>query len=119
MSRTLNVVRMQLANRETFVWVPLLILGLAISVPLIVAGAAGAMLAAAGTLLQRMTGNPMASPEVMMALQLLLADARNLREQVQQWHARTVEPFAQSLDRVVRRGMQEGTLRQSVVMEYP
>ena len=61
----------------------------------------------------------MASPEVMMALQLLLADARNLREQVQQWHARTVEPFAQSLDRVVRRGMQEGTLRQSVVMEYP
>ena len=37
----------------------------------------------------------MASPEVMMALQLLLADARNLREQ------------------------EEGTLRQSVVMEYP
>ena len=32
---------------------------------LIVAAAAGAMLAAAGTLLQRMTGNPMASPEVM------------------------------------------------------
>ena len=32
---------------------------------LVVAGAAGAMLAAAGTLLQRMTGNPMASPEVM------------------------------------------------------
>lgn len=32
---------------------------------LVVAAAAGAMLAAAGTLLQRMTGNPMASPEVM------------------------------------------------------
>ena len=61
----------------------------------------------------------MASPEVMMALQLLLADARNMREQVQQWHARTVEPFAQSLEHVVRRGMREGTLRQSVVTEYP
>ena len=61
----------------------------------------------------------MASPEVMMAFQLLLADARNMREQVQQWHSRTVEPFAQSLERVVRRGMKEGTLRQSVVMEYP
>lgn len=32
---------------------------------LIAAGAAGAMLAAAGTLMQRMTGNPMASPEVL------------------------------------------------------
>ena len=61
----------------------------------------------------------MASPEVMMAFQLLLADARNMREQVQQWHSRTVEPFAQSLEHVVRRGMKEGTLRQSVVMEYP
>ena len=61
----------------------------------------------------------MASPEVMMAFQLLLADARNMRVQVQQWHSRTVEPFAQSLERVVRRGMKEGTLRQSVVMEYP
>lgn len=61
----------------------------------------------------------MASPEVMMAFQLLLADARNMREQVQQWHTRTVEPFAQSLEHVVRRGMKEGTLRQSVVMEYP
>ena len=38
---------------------------------------------------------------------------------MQQWHARTVEPFAQSLERVVRRGMREGTLRQSVVTEYP
>ena len=27
MSRTLNVVRMQLINRQTFVWVPLLVLG--------------------------------------------------------------------------------------------
>jgi len=32
---------------------------------LIAAGASGAMLAAAGTLMQRMTGNPMASPEVL------------------------------------------------------
>lgn len=38
MSRTLNVVRMQLANRETFVWVPLLILGSSFVISLIIWG---------------------------------------------------------------------------------
>lgn len=38
MSRTLNVVRMQLANRETFVWVPLLILGSAFAISMIIWG---------------------------------------------------------------------------------
>lgn len=38
MSRTLNVVRMQLANRETFVWVPLLILGSAFATSMIIWG---------------------------------------------------------------------------------
>lgn len=51
---------------------------------LIVAGAAGAMLGAAGTLMQRLTGNPLAGPEVLgvsagggvgLALMLLLAPA--------------------------------------------
>jgi hypothetical protein len=36
MSRTLNVVRMQLVNRQTFIWVPLLVLGGALVVTLAV-----------------------------------------------------------------------------------
>lgn len=44
MSRTLNVVRMQLANRETYLWVPLLILGSAFVISLII----WAILAAGG-----------------------------------------------------------------------
>ncbi|GAB2848885.1 hypothetical protein ACFQ0P_06340 [Microbacterium insulae] len=36
MSRTLNVVRMQLVNRQTFIWVPLIILGGALIVSLMI-----------------------------------------------------------------------------------
>ena len=43
MSRTLNVVRMQLVNRQTFIWIPLIILGgavmLSIAIYAILAGA--------------------------------------------------------------------------------
>ena len=36
MTRTLNVVRMQLINRQTFVWVPLLILGGSLALSLVI-----------------------------------------------------------------------------------
>ncbi|MFT3797922.1 hypothetical protein [Microbacterium sp.] len=44
MSRTLNVVRMQLINRQTFIWIPLIILGGAVALSI----AVYAILAAAG-----------------------------------------------------------------------
>ncbi|MFT4268169.1 MAG: helix-turn-helix domain-containing protein [Xenophilus sp.] len=61
----------------------------------------------------------MAKPESSLALRLLLADARNLQAHVQQWHERTVAPYAQNLEQLVRRGVREGTLRPSVVTQAP
>ncbi|MCR2783007.1 MULTISPECIES: hypothetical protein [unclassified Microbacterium] len=44
MSRTLNVVRMQLVNKQTYIWVPLIVLAGALAVTLVIYG----MLASAG-----------------------------------------------------------------------
>lgn len=57
MSRTLNVVRMQLANRETFVWVPLLILGSSFVISLIIWG-----ILAAGGVTSNMYGGGAQAP---------------------------------------------------------
>lgn len=61
----------------------------------------------------------MAQPEASLGLRLLLADARNMQAHVQQWHARTVAPHALNLERLVQRGVREGTLRASAVTQAP
>lgn len=38
MNRTLNVVRMQLVNRQTYIWVPLIVLGGALAITLVIYG---------------------------------------------------------------------------------
>ena len=61
----------------------------------------------------------MAQPESSLALRLLLADARNMQQHVQQWHERTVMPHARNLEQLVQRGVREGTLRASAVTQAP
>ena len=58
-------------------------------------------------------------PNTVRTLRLLLADGARIPERVARWRASAIEPFHASIDRLVRRGVQQGVLRKSVLSQAP
>lgn len=58
-------------------------------------------------------------PSTLAMLRLLLADGARMPAYVAQWRAAAVDPYHADIERLVRRGIRQGSLRQSVLAQAP
>ncbi|MGC3985630.1 MAG: helix-turn-helix domain-containing protein [Pseudorhodoferax sp.] len=61
----------------------------------------------------------LADPLMLRTLRLLLADGARVPERVARWRASVVEPHRTKVERLVRRGVQQGLLRRGALSQAP
>lgn len=61
----------------------------------------------------------LAAPATLATLRLLLADGTRAPQHVARWHASVVQAHRTEIERLLRRGVRQGTLRRSVLLQAP
>lgn len=58
-------------------------------------------------------------PQTIVTLRLLMADGTRVPQRVAQWREAAIDPYLAAIERLVRRGVRQGTLRKSVLEREP
>ena len=61
----------------------------------------------------------LARRETILTIRLLFADGARVPERVTTWRQATIEPYVAMIEKLVRRGVDEGTLRDGVLTQAP